>query len=153
MAHRLDPLLRPRSIALLGASPKPGSYGQGMMHATLGAGFDGPIYLVNPGYTEIEGRPCYPDLRSLPEVPEHSVLSVANARLEAAVIDAIEAGVRAVTIFASGALEEERSPPLVQRLRDRAREAGLLICGGRSRHSQAVSWKSCAYVSAAFSQE
>jgi len=130
MAHRLDPLLRPRSIALLGASPKPGSYGQGMMHATLGAGFDGPIYLVNPGYTEIEGRPCYPDLRSLPAVPEHAVLSVANARLEAAVIDAIEAGVRAVTIFASGALEEERSPPLVQRLRDRAREAGLLICGG-----------------------
>jgi acyl-CoA synthetase (NDP forming) len=130
MAHRLDPLLRPRSIALLGASPKPGSYGHGMMHATLGAGFGGPIYLVNPGYTEIEGRPCYPDLRSLPEVPEHAVLSVANARLEAAVVDAIEAGVRGVTIFASGALEEERSPPLVQRLRDRAREAGLLICGG-----------------------
>lgn len=130
MAHRLDPLLRPRSIALVGASAKPGSYGRGIIEATVGAGFPGPVYLVNPGYNEIDGRPCYPDLRSLPEVPEHAVLSVANARLEPAAIDAIEAGVRAVTIFASCQLEEERSPPLVERLRKRAREAGLLVCGG-----------------------
>jgi acyl-CoA synthetase (NDP forming) len=128
--HRLDPLLRPASIALLGASPKPGSYGRGIIDACVNAGFAGELFLVNPNYPEIEGRRCYPRLSALPAAPEHCVLGVANARIEAALREAVAVGAKAVTIFGSGQLDDGIDPPLLERLRAMAREAGILICGG-----------------------
>jgi acyl-CoA synthetase (NDP forming) len=130
MGHRLDPLLRPRSLALVGASPKPGTYGQGMIRACLDAGFEGEVFLVNPNYDEIEGRPCYRSLGDLPRPVEHTVLMVANARLEQVLTEAIEVGARAATIFASGYLDDGRTPPLWRRLQSLARAAGLVVCGG-----------------------
>src|SRR5215831_14825313 len=52
--HRLRPLLAPRSLALVGASPRPGSVGLGMIEAVRG--FPGRLHLVNPGYSEIQGQ-------------------------------------------------------------------------------------------------
>ncbi|MFO1059527.1 MAG: CoA-binding protein [Dongiaceae bacterium] len=115
-------------MALVGASPKPDSVGLGMIEAARG--FPGRLHFVNPGYREIAGRPCHPSLAALPEPVEHAVLGIANARLEAGLEEAIAAGVRAVTIFGSGYLAEDRQPPLTERLARRAREAGVLICGG-----------------------
>ena len=65
MSHRLDPLLRPRSLALVGASPRPGTYGHRMIGACLDAGFEGEVFLVNPNYDEIEDRPCYRSLKDM----------------------------------------------------------------------------------------
>jgi acyl-CoA synthetase (NDP forming) len=128
--HPLAPLLAPRSMALVGASPRPGSYGRGMIEAATSCGYEGAIHLVNPRYEEIDGAPCYPSLAELPEPPEHAVLMLANERVEAAVEAAIAAGARAVTLFASCYLEGDRDPPLLERLRARTREAGLRMCGG-----------------------
>jgi len=130
MSHRLDPLLRPQSVALVGASPKPGSYGRGMIEACREAGFEGSISLVNPGYERIDDLTCYPDLKSLPHVPDHAVLMVANARIERVLSDVIAAGVKAATIFGSGYLDDGNPVPLLDRLKAQAREAGLLVCGG-----------------------
>src|SRR5215475_5074877 len=126
--HRLAPLLAPRSLALVGASPKPDSVGQGMIAGA--AGFPGRLYLVNPGYREIGGVPCYPSLAALPEPVEHVALGGANARLEPALGEAIAAGARAATIFGSGYLADDGDPPLTQRLATQARGAGMAICGG-----------------------
>jgi acetate---CoA ligase (ADP-forming) len=128
--HRLAPLLAPRSMAMVGASPRAGSYGNGMIQAARSCGYEGALYLVNPRYDAIDGLPCYPALRALPEVPEHVVLMLANERLEAALAQAIEAGVPAATIFASGYLEGDREPPLLERMKAMTREAGMLVCGG-----------------------
>jgi acyl-CoA synthetase (NDP forming) len=128
--HRLDPLLRPASIAIVGASPKPGSYGRGIIEACVNAGFAGELFLINPNYREIEGRRCYPSLEALPTAPEHCVLGVANIRLEAAMREAIATGAKAATIFGSGQLDDGIEPPLLERLRAMARGAGILICGG-----------------------
>ncbi|MFZ5790354.1 MAG: acetate--CoA ligase family protein [Pseudomonadota bacterium] len=128
--HRLAPLLEPASIALVGASPKEGSVGQGMIRTLKGGGFPGRVYLVNPGYKEIEGEPCYPSVADLPEPIDHVVLGVANARLEQSLTQAIAAGAKAATIFASCYLEQDRDPPLVRRVAAMAREAGMPICGG-----------------------
>lgn len=129
-AHRLDPLLRPRSIAIVGASGKPGSYGLGMVEACVKAGYAGEIFLINPNCREIGRRPCYPSLSALPLPPEHCILGVANIRIEAALREAIDAGAKAATIFGSGLLDDGIEPPLLERLRQMARQAGILICGG-----------------------
>jgi acyl-CoA synthetase (NDP forming) len=129
-AHRLTPLLAPRSIALVGASPKYESVGNGMIRGVREGAFGGRLHLVNPNYREIDGLPCYPSLAALPETVDHVVLGVANARLEARLADAIAHGARAATIFASCYLPDDGDPPLTKRIATMARKAGLQICGG-----------------------
>jgi acyl-CoA synthetase (NDP forming) len=130
-AHRLAPLLTPQSVALIGASPKAGTVGRGMIaSATMGDVKPARIHLINPNYPEIEGQRAYPSLAEVPERVDMAVLGVANARLEAALADAIKHGVRAATIFASCYLENDADPKLTARLSVMAKEAGIAICGG-----------------------
>jgi acyl-CoA synthetase (NDP forming) len=129
-AHRLAPLLMPKRVALVGASPKEGTVGNGMIIAATMGDAAAEIALVNPNYQEIGGRPVYPSLRALPQPVDMAVLGVANERLEAAVRDAIATGVKALTIFASGYLDNDGEPKLTRRIAAMAREAGLQICGG-----------------------
>ena len=56
-AHRLDPLLAPRSIAFVGASPRKHTPGNDMLTMIARSGFTGTVFAVNPNYTGIEGRP------------------------------------------------------------------------------------------------
>ncbi len=128
--HRLAKLLMPASVALVGASPKVGSVGHGMLHGLRGGGFKGRIYPINPNYKEIEGIACYPSLAALPERVDHALLGVANARLEAAMGEAVASGAQAATILASGYLEGDGTPPLTRRIADLARGAGMQLCGG-----------------------
>jgi len=129
-AHRLAPLLAPDSIALIGASPKVESVGNGMIRGIREGKFGGRVYLVNPNYSEIDGAACYTSLAALPERVDHAVIGVANARLEAQLADAIKHEVRAATIFASCYLENDRDPPLTRRIAAMARAAGMQLCGG-----------------------
>nr|WP_298684820.1 acetate--CoA ligase family protein [uncultured Dongia sp.] len=130
MAHKLDRLLRPKSVALVGASPKAGTVGRGMITSTGMAGTPSKIYFVNPGYDEIDGQICYRSLSDLPEVVDMAVLGIANARLEAALDEIIKCGIGAATIFASGYLENDTEPKLTERISMKARAAGIAICGG-----------------------
>ena len=129
-SHRLQPLLAPRSIAIVGASPREGSFGRGVLDACLSAGFEGHVYPVNPNYQDVRGLPCFASLAELPEGVDHAILNVPNQRLEATVDAAITAGIPAVSIFASCYVEGDAQPRLLDRLKARARESGLLVCGG-----------------------
>lgn len=128
----MDPLLRPRSIAFVGASARPRSVGNVIVRHAVQGGFEGALYAVNPRYREVEGVPCYASLKDLPAPAEHAVLAVGDERIEAAFEDAVRHGVRAVTIFSSLFQPRAGAPPLTERIRARAREADVLICGPMS---------------------
>jgi acyl-CoA synthetase (NDP forming) len=128
--HPLSPLLAPRSIAFVGASPRPDTPGNDMLKMIERSGFAGAIYPINPNYREIEGRRCYGSFAELPEPVDLVVLGLANARLEAALAEAIRHRARAAVIFASCYLENDTSPPLTQRIAAMARAASMPICGG-----------------------
>jgi acyl-CoA synthetase (NDP forming) len=128
--HRLDPLLAPRSIALVGASARSDTPGNDMVRMAQLTGYDGRLYPINPSYDAIEGLRCHPSLEVLPETVDHVVLSVANHRLEMALDDAIRHGAKAATIFASGVLLPDNDPPLAQRIAAKIRAAGMALCGG-----------------------
>ncbi len=130
MQHPLSALLAPRAAAFVGASPRPNSPGNDMLRMLRRSGFGGAVYPVNPKYESVEGFRCYPSLAALPERVDHVVLSVANARLEAALEESISHGARAATIFGSLYLENDADPPLARRVARRAREAEFAICGG-----------------------
>ncbi len=128
--HVLRPLLEPASIALVGASAREGSFGHATLKNLANPRFAGAVHPVNPGYDEILGLPCFPALADIPGGVEHAVLSVSNAGVEAALVDAVRRGVRSATIFGSAYLEGDTGEPkLRERLRAIAREAGVLVCG------------------------
>jgi acyl-CoA synthetase (NDP forming) len=126
----LKPLLEPRSIAIVGASERAGSFGRTTLAQTLAGGFGGKIYPVNPKQREILGLKSYPSLADLPEPADLVVLAVANAMLEEQMQLAVETGCRAATIFASAYLEGDKPPLLTERLRQISREAQMPLCGG-----------------------
>ena len=128
-AHPLDSLLKPGSVAIVGASDRPGSNGQAMLAMVTADGYAGAVYPVNPRLSEIDGQRCYPDLASLPEVPQHVIIGVASRFVEDVLDQAIALGVRSVAIFASLYLEEDTEPRLPARVAQKAKAAGIALCG------------------------
>jgi acetate---CoA ligase (ADP-forming) len=122
----LASLLEPRSVAVVGASARPGSFGYQLVTQLLAGGYRGAVHLVNPRYREVAGRPCHPSLEDLPGPVDLAVLAVPNAALEAQLRAAAAAGVPAAVIFAS-CLEP---PDLAERLAAIARDTGMAVCGG-----------------------
>lgn len=129
MSHQLDHLLAPRSIALVGASERPDSAGRTVVEMARIDGFRGAVYPVNRRYQQIGELRCFADLASLPEVPDHVVLALANGLLEPALDDALALGVRAFTVFASGVVTDDRQPQLLSRIQSRLVAAGAQLVG------------------------
>lgn len=99
--HRLDSLLRPRSIAVIGASAK-GNRGARILRNLKRFGYTGQAYAVNPNYTEVEGFPCHPSLEDLPDAPEFVAVAVPAERAVDAIRSATRVGSRAGLIIGSG---------------------------------------------------
>jgi acyl-CoA synthetase (NDP forming) len=105
-ASRFDRLLRPRSLAIVGASDKPGALGASVLANLERQGFDGEIHLVNPKRAEIGGRLCVATVDDLPEGIDVAVLAIPRA----GVLDVIRglAGRRvgAAIVFSAGFAED-----------------------------------------------
>lgn len=130
MTHRLDPLLRPKSIAIVGASEREHSMGhETLLNLTRGE-FPGVIYPVNPRYEELTGLTCYPDLRSLPDTPDLVIFCVADSRVEQVLDKVIETGVPAISIMSSLIIDDDDTPNLKSRVQKKISDAGVIACGG-----------------------
>ncbi len=127
--HPLDVLLKPRAVAIVGASDKPGSNGDAMLRMVAIDGYAGAVYPVNPRLETVGGRRCYPRLDALPEVPEHVIIGVASRFVEDVLDQAIALGVRSAAIFASCYLEGDSPPRLPARIAEKAAAAGMALCG------------------------
>lgn len=130
--HRLSRLLSPQSIAIVGASERPGSLAATTQRQLLDSGYCGLIYAVNPKYEILYDDPCYPGLADLPEAPDLVVYAISGLALESSFNEALEMGVGGILIYAANHLENDDDPPLVERLRRRAAAAGIPVCGGNS---------------------
>jgi acyl-CoA synthetase (NDP forming) len=129
MAHRLDPLLRPASIAVVGASERPGTVGRNLVENLLKGGFSGALFAVNPGRESVLGLRCFPSLAALPERVEHVMFTVSDERIEGALDEAIAHGARAVTLYSSLVLADDGVPALRERVLAKVRAANLVVCG------------------------
>jgi acyl-CoA synthetase (NDP forming) len=125
----LEPLLRARSLAVVGASAKRGTFGHALLRQALDSGYTGDVFAVNPGRAEIDGVRCYPSLADLPGRVECAVLAVADERLEEALTSVVTFGIPAAVIF--GAIPVPGlAKSLPERLQGIARDAGIALLGG-----------------------
>jgi acetate---CoA ligase (ADP-forming) len=106
----LAPMLEARSVALVGASPRPGTFGQRMTEEVAKSPSRPDIYLVNPRYRDIGGRRCYPSLADLPGPVDLVLLAVPDAALEQQLTLAAGRGDRSAVIFANAHSSETSQP-------------------------------------------
>jgi len=128
--HRLDPLLNPASIAIVGASNNPARIG-GMPIAHLTKfGYAGAIYPINPKYQEVFGLRCWPDIEALPAAPDLVVLAIAAPEVLPMLRRCAAKGVRAVIVYAAGFAEEgERGAALQAELAAYVASTDMVVAG------------------------
>ncbi|MFI6445680.1 GNAT family N-acetyltransferase [Kitasatospora sp. NPDC050543] len=98
----LTALLRPRSVAVVGASRRPGSVGQAVLLKIRQGGFTGPVWAVNPHAETVAGEPAHRSVAVLPEVPDLAMLAVPPAAVAGAAQECGRAGIRALVVLTSG---------------------------------------------------
>ncbi|HEY5332509.1 MAG TPA: CoA-binding protein, partial [Solirubrobacterales bacterium] len=106
------PLLRPRSVAVVGANDRPGSYGDVIFRNLAAAGFEGAVWGVNPKRDEVHGRPCVPRLADLPERVDAVVVAIPAAACAPVLIEAGERGCGGAIVLAAGFGETAAGRPL-----------------------------------------
>jgi succinyl-CoA synthetase alpha subunit/RimJ/RimL family protein N-acetyltransferase len=120
-------LLLPRSIAVVGASDRPGSVGRALWH-NVARGFDGPVFPVNPAHDKVGGYVAYPSLRDVPGEVTLAVIAVPHEQLVTTIDDCIATRVRgAIVVTATDGVSID-----LAELVARARRNGLRIIGPAS---------------------
>jgi acyl-CoA synthetase (NDP forming) len=126
---KLDPLVKPRSVAIVGATDR-GGPGRAVIESLGAIGFAGPIYPVNPKYPTVMNITCYPSLTELPEAPDIVVFSIRNPLIPEQMRLAVKRGARAAVIYDSGFAELGGDGAKLQdEIAAMAREAGMPVCG------------------------
>ncbi|MHA6626464.1 acetate--CoA ligase family protein [Pseudonocardia sichuanensis] len=127
----LSRLVRPESVALIGASDTPGSIGKLTVDNLVEASeFRGRVHLVNPRRREIGGRVCHPDVAALPEAPDVAVVCIPAAGVLEALRQCAAKGVRFAIVLTSGFSETgEAGRALQEEMRGIARTSGMRIYG------------------------
>jgi acetate---CoA ligase (ADP-forming) len=104
-SSRLDELFSPRSIAVIGASNRPGTVGESLFRNLLTSRFTGVVYPVNPSWKSVSGVRCYPSVDALPEPPDLAVVIVPAARVVPVVEALGNAGTRGLVVISAGFAE------------------------------------------------
>ena len=130
MDRSLAAILRPRSIAVVGASRQPRSIGREILHNLIQYGFTGPIYPVNPNAASVHSIKCYASLRDIPDPVDLAVIVVPKGIAARVVDDAVARQVRGLVVITAGFREVGgEGERLEQELKDRVRAAGIRMVG------------------------
>ncbi len=120
----------PHSIAVIGASRRPGQLGREIVHNLRASGYAGSLYVVNPQAAEVEGIRAHASLRDVPEPVELAVIAVPADLVESALDDCIAMGVAAVVVISAGFAEMgEEGRKREAALLEKIRRAGIRMVG------------------------
>lgn len=129
--RNLESLFRPKSVAVVGASPRPQSIGGVVMRNLLAGGFEGPILPVNPRHPAVGGVLAFRTVNDLPIVPDLAVICTPPATVPEVIRDLGARGTRAAAVLTAG-LGDAQGPdgrPLTQHMLEAARPHLLRILG------------------------
>jgi acetyltransferase len=110
--RHLDRLLSPASVAVVGASIRPGSVGATVWRNLRAGSFAGPVYGINPQHAELDGVPIYATVGQLPAAPELALICTPPSTVAALVTQLGEIGTRAAVIITAGLSAQEKTAAL-----------------------------------------
>ena len=111
---KLDSIFKPERIALIGVSNKPDSVGGITLRNLVSGGYNGVVYPVNPKREAVFGIPCFPDVKSLPKVPDLAVIMTAAKFVPQLVRECGEAGIHGIIIMSAGFKEAGKEGKLLE---------------------------------------
>lgn len=128
--RQLDAILRPRSVAVIGASNTPGKYGHEILKNIREGGYQGTIYPINPRAESILNLTCFASIQDTPEPPDLAVVIIPARLVPQAVEDCGKRGVRSAVIITGGFSEAgPAGAVLQQQTAEAARKYGLRVLG------------------------
>ena len=132
MLVALEQFFNPKSIAIVGVSQGGFRFGgMSFLRKLQEAGFPGSIYPINPKATELGGLKAYPNLSSLPEVPDYAIVCVAARLVPSILEECSRIGLRHIHVLTAGFRETatKEGIDLESRIQSIARDNGLLVIG------------------------
>src|SRR6185437_15884907 len=100
--RNLDKLMKPKSVALIGATTRAGAVGAVVLRNLRRAGLKAPLALVNPHHHELEGMPVHPDVASLPETPDLAIIVTPPESVPGLIAELGARGTRAAVVITAG---------------------------------------------------
>src|SRR5205823_11524258 len=120
-------LVRPRSVAVIGASDRVGSVGRAVFRNLLAGGFDGPVYPVNPTVPHVASVPAFAHVGDIPDDVHLALIAVPATEVEQVVRECAAKRARGVVVIATGMADREDA------LADLARGRGMRLIAPASR--------------------
>lgn len=126
----LTALLKPESVAIIGASNDPARIGGRPLRYLIDVGYAGPVYPVNPGRDTVQGLPSFANVSAIPAPVDLAVIAVSAHKAIASLEECAAKGVNAAVVFSSGFAETgDAGRALQNRLTEIARTSGMRILG------------------------
>ena len=141
LVRQLEPVFKPKSVAIIGASNNPTKWGGMVMNRALASGFRGRIYVVNPRENEIAGLKAYNDVLEIPEPIDLAVFTIPAEQMPRTMENCVKKGIRGGLIISADFAETgDRGRALQEETVRIAREGGLRFIGpnGNGMWSSAV---------------
>lgn len=130
MSHPLDAILRPRSVAVVGASREKNSISYDLLHNLLEYGFQGPVFPVNPRTPVVHSLKCYPSVEDIPDPVDLAILVVPRQHVLAHAEACARKGVKGLVVITAGFKEVGgEGEDLERRLREITQRAGMRMVG------------------------
>ena len=130
VANSLAPVLRPRVVAVVGASREPAAIGNMVFRHLLAAGFTGTVYPVNPQAASVHGVRAYPSLADLPEAIDLAIITVPADAVQDVAEKAVQRGARGLVVMSAGFTEAgPEGIARQQRLVELVRAHGVRLVG------------------------
>ena len=129
--RNLDYAFAPRSVAVIGATSRPGSVGAVLVRNLIRGALDAPVYAVNPNRSHVFTLSAYPDVASLPEAPDLAIVATPPETVPGVIADLGKKGAKAAVIITAGFSEggEKAGRELQRQLLKAARAHELRIIG------------------------
>jgi acetyltransferase len=128
--HPLDVIFRPKTVAVVGATDRPGSVGRTLLWNLISNPFGGTVYPIHPKRQNVLGIKCYPSVQDAPEPIDLAVIATAAPTVPEVVSQCVEAGVRGALIISAGFRETgPEGARLEEEVRQIAQRGHLRVVG------------------------
>jgi acetyltransferase len=128
--HGLDAMFSPASVAVIGATSRPGTVGRTVLENLLRDTFRGKIYAVNAKHEEVLGHKAYKSIRDIPQPVDLAVVATPAVTVSPVIAECIEAGAKAAVVISAGFKERgAEGAALEQQIRDQLKRSSLRLIG------------------------
>lgn len=128
--HYLTPLFEPASVAVIGASERPGAIGTVLVANMRAAQYRGALFAVNPKHGSVQGMPCFQSIGKVPQRVDLAVIATPPETVPQLMVECGLAGVRAAAIITAGFAETGAAGARLERaVMDNARRYGVRVIG------------------------